>query len=180
MKNRKILAPKGGDTRPTSNQMREALFNICQTYIEGADFLDLFAGSGAVGLEALSRGAARTTFVDNDRHCFRCIEQNLEVFGLQERGKVFLGDVLRWLENRGKKEDEYDIIYADPPYGEPHMSYGALVLEFLDKASILKKGGVLFIEEARSIKMSDEGVQTLELKSERRFGRSMLYQYEKH
>src|SRR5262249_40855980 len=92
-KNRILASPKGLTTRPTSEKLRGALFNICQSYVEGAVFLDLFAGSGAMGIEALSRGAASSTFIDDDRESIRCIKANLESFHIQAQAHVLKGDV---------------------------------------------------------------------------------------
>ena len=184
LKNRKIVTPKGSKTRPTSGQLREALFNVCQMYIEGARFLDLFAGSGAVGLEALSRGAADTTFIDIDRHNIRCIQQNLEIFQLESQAAVICASALPWLEKAAKKGEQYDIIFADPPYAQGEfvkgqlVHYGESVLKIIDEYPLLSSGGVLFIEEASEIQIEKVQVNTLKLKSSRRFGRSRLHQYE--
>src|SRR5436305_1632219 len=92
-KNRRLIAPKGDATRPTTEQLRESLFNICQHYLEGAHFLDLFAGSGAMGLEALSRGASYATFVDNNKESVGYIHANVEALKVGGHSKVICGDV---------------------------------------------------------------------------------------
>jgi 16S rRNA (guanine966-N2)-methyltransferase len=108
----RIFAPKGRSTRPTSDRVREAAFNLIGP-VDGARVLDLFAGSGAMGLEALSRGAASATFVETDRDAVRSIERNLEK--LRVRGaRVVQRDVLQALAtDRGT----YDLVLCDPPYG---------------------------------------------------------------
>ena len=184
LKNRKVITPKGLSTRPTSGQLREALFNICQTYIEGARFLDLFAGSGAIGLEALSRGASFATFIDIDRQNIRCIRQNIESFQLETQATVICGDVLHSLENLIKKGEQYDIIFADPPYAQGESIkgqvryYGESVLKFIDENPLLIKGGMLFIEEGDEIQIEKVKVNALVHKSSRRFGKSTLNQYQ--
>jgi 16S rRNA (guanine966-N2)-methyltransferase len=106
----RIAAPKGHGTRPTSDRVRENAFNLIGP-VDGATVLDLFAGSGAMGLEALSRGAARATFVENDRDACRTIGANLDRLGL--RATVLCQDVLRAL---AQERDPYDLVLCDPPY----------------------------------------------------------------
>ncbi len=105
-----IYAPKGRDTRPTSDRVREAAFAILGS-VEGANVLDLFAGSGALGLEALSRGAASATFVESDPAAVKVIERNLEKLGLE--GRIVRSDVRRHL---ARTDERYDVVFVDPPY----------------------------------------------------------------
>ncbi|MGH2935838.1 MAG: 16S rRNA (guanine(966)-N(2))-methyltransferase RsmD [Gaiellaceae bacterium] len=105
-----IHAPKGADTRPTSDRVRENVFNILGP-VEGASVLDLYAGSGAMGLEALSRGAAQAVFVDDDRDAVRAIERNLDKLRL--RGTVVCQDAVAMLAAERRK---YDLVLVDPPY----------------------------------------------------------------
>lgn len=109
-KGHRIAAPKGLATRPTSDRVREAAFNLIGP-LEDASALDLFAGSGALGLEALSRGAARCVFVESDRDACRTIGANLEKLRLE--GRVLCQDVLRFL---AVDSGPYDLILVDPPY----------------------------------------------------------------
>ena len=107
---RRITAPKGDETRPTSDRVRENAFNLIGP-VDDANVLDLFAGSGAMGLEALSRGAARATFVESDRDACRVINANLDKLGLH--GTVLCQDVARAL---GQERLHYDLVLCDPPY----------------------------------------------------------------
>lgn len=183
LKNHAIISPKGTTTRPTSGRLRETLFNICQGYIEEARFLDLFAGSGAMGLEALSRGAAQSTFVDSDRHSIRCIQENLKTMGLDAKGKAIMGNVFAWLERLGREATPYTIIYADPPYdatmndGSGAVSFSQRLLIMVDKLPLLEKGGMLFIEDSTNFKPDQQELSTLEPVSARRAGRSTLLQF---
>lgn len=185
-KGRKILAPKGLKTRPTSGRLREALFNICQGEIEGIAFLDLFAGSGAMGLEAYSRGAQIVTFVDNSRESIRCIQENIRTLGLEKCSRVIYGDVFEALADLARRGNGYDLIYADPPY-ESHLnvdksslSYSARLVQLIDryldnKQGLLKLGGSLFIEDAaNAVPQDQEAIKHLELRSTRIMGRSAL------
>jgi 16S rRNA (guanine966-N2)-methyltransferase len=109
---RRIDTPPGRSTRPTSDRVREALFSILGDAVEGADVLDLFAGSGALGIEALSRGAASATFVDGDARAVATIRRNLDALGLLTV-TVHRRDVFAWLASAG---DRYGVVFADPPY----------------------------------------------------------------
>lgn len=182
---RKLFTPKKSETRPTASHLREALFNICQNYIEDAYFLDLFAGSGAIGLEALSRGAAKSTFIEHHREAFHCIQQNIQALGVQDQAQVLQGDVFRMLELLEKKGEKFDLIYADPPYHtkqlahSQHPSISEKIIQWIDAASLLKPGGVLFLEEAFEFQPHLDDLKTLKLKNSRRISSAILQQYEK-
>ena len=111
-----LRAPKGTGTRPTSDRAKEALFSSLQPALPGAKVLDLFAGSGALGIEALSRGAAHATFVDRDRHARAAIDANLATTRLAERATVLGRDVARALAELAGEESSFDLVLADPPY----------------------------------------------------------------
>ncbi|MEM9039555.1 MAG: 16S rRNA (guanine(966)-N(2))-methyltransferase RsmD [Actinomycetota bacterium] len=110
---RRLVAPPGTDVRPTTDRVREAIFNSLGSLgvVEGAVVADLFAGSGAVGIEALSRGAAHCTFVENDRQAVAVIEANLAALGLEARSRVRRGDAMAAAASL-----DVDIVIADPPY----------------------------------------------------------------
>ncbi len=114
-KGRRLVAPKGEATRPTSDFVREAIFNTLTSYLDLQDVtvLDLFAGTGALGIEALSRGAGRATFVDHDRRAVAAIRANLASTGLGP-GEVHQAEVLRWLDRAD--QPAFDLAFADPPY----------------------------------------------------------------
>ena len=109
---RKLVAPKGDATRPTSDFVREAIFNSLQAHVdlEGATVLDLFAGTGALGIEALSRGAAHATFVEDGRHALAAIRTNLDATGFGDRATVLAADATR------TDLPSVDVAFADPPY----------------------------------------------------------------
>jgi 16S rRNA (guanine966-N2)-methyltransferase len=114
---RPLVAPPGDRTRPTSDRVREAIFNALWSRgaVEGARAADLFAGSGALGVEALSRGAAHVTFVDSDRVARRAIERNLASTGLADRAEVVGAPVARWLATL-PAGTRFDLVFCDPPY----------------------------------------------------------------
>lgn len=175
-KNRSIQAPKGMKTRPTSGRLREAIFNICQSDIESAVFLDLFAGSGAIGLEALSRGASQVTFVDNSKESIRCINDNISHLKEEDRSEVLYGDVILVIEKLKNRKRQFDIIYVDPPY-DSLAAYSEKVIKLIDTSNLLKQNGTLFIEDSTAALPKLEGLLHLTLKSSRSMGRSALLQY---
>jgi 16S rRNA (guanine966-N2)-methyltransferase len=114
-KGHKLAAPRGLDTRPTSDRVRENVFNLIGP-VDGARVLDLFAGSGALGIEALSRGAASAVFVEHDPEALRTIERNLDRLRLTG-ARVVRGDVLRTIAQEAAAGAKYDLVLVDPPYG---------------------------------------------------------------
>jgi 16S rRNA (guanine966-N2)-methyltransferase len=115
---RTLVAPAGARTRPTTDRVREAVFNALWSRgaLDGARAVDLFAGSGALGIEALSRGAAHATFVETDREALRAIRRNLEVCGLADRAAVVAVPVERWLAGLAAGDTPFDLAFCDPPY----------------------------------------------------------------
>ena len=140
---RKIKSPPSLATRPTSDRLRETLFNILAPCIEGARFLDLCAGTGAVGLEALSRGAAHVTFVDQSRRMSALMKENCDALGIDDGEYALVtadaADFLRRYANQSKQP--FDIIFFDPPYA---MDYG--ILSHVERGSLLAAEGLLIVE----------------------------------
>ncbi|HEX7918494.1 MAG TPA: 16S rRNA (guanine(966)-N(2))-methyltransferase RsmD [Gemmatimonadales bacterium] len=111
---RRLVAPKGLIARPTQDRVREAWFSILGQEVQDARVLDLFAGSGALGLEALSRGARSADFVEKARHSLEALEKNIATLDVSEVAKVVKGDALKFAE--GLAQGAYDVVFADPPY----------------------------------------------------------------
>ena len=125
---RRLKAPKG--IRPTQGMVKQAIFNLVgPTTIEGAEILDLFAGSGALGIEALSRGAAGVTFVDHQPRGLAILRQNLDVLGLKERARIVRGDVVRWLEASPDTVKRAGVVFLDPPYDDVVLDRALKVLD---------------------------------------------------
>jgi 16S rRNA (guanine966-N2)-methyltransferase len=141
-----LKSPPSLETRPTSDRLRETLFNIIAPRIKGARFLDLCAGSGAVGIEALSRGAAHATFVDQSRRMCALIEANLESVGIDEgEVDVVTAEALEFLRRQAKKGSElFEIIFYDPPYAVDYE----VVLDYVGEhaARLLAEGSVVIVE----------------------------------
>lgn len=117
-KGHKLKTLKSNLTRPTSDKVKESIFNILAPVIFDRDVLDLFAGTGSIGIEALSRGAHRAVFVDKSRECFQIIKENLNHTKFTERAEIYAMDVCSALSKLSHKGDKFDIIFLDPPYGK--------------------------------------------------------------
>lgn len=144
-KGRKLFAPKGMSVRPTSDMVKESLFNIIRDRIEGATFLDLFAGSGAIGIEALSRGAGAATFIDSDPTSITVINKNLELTGLSPKAKVIRSDAIDFLSKGQFAGGPFQLIFLDPPYKIDPDMLNSIFIGLLSKHFF--SGGSLIIFE---------------------------------
>lgn len=114
---RKLLPPEGDVTRPITDRVKQSLFDILTPYIEGARVYDVFAGTGSMGLECLSRGATRATFFEADFSALKRLAKNIDTLGVKDRAKVVKGDLFRWFETSPANEGPgIDLIFLDPPY----------------------------------------------------------------
>jgi len=164
-KGHRIAAPKGVVTRPTSDRVREAAFAVVGP-VEGAAVLDLFAGSGALGLEALSRGATSCVFVERDRHAVRVIQANLEKLPLT--GTIVVNcDVAQALREERARRRRHDLVLADPPYGE-WVSHEAYLAELVP--DVLEESGVAVFETSAEV----EPALPLDLVTSRRYGSARI------
>lgn len=111
-----LETPEGTKVRPTSDRIKETLFNILQVDVIGSRFLDLFAGSGGIGIEALSRGALKAVFVDSDRDAIACVQKNLKTTRLGEMARVYHMDYAAALRRLKKQGERFDLVFVDPPY----------------------------------------------------------------
>ena len=150
---RTVLVPKSDAIRPTQDRVRESLFSILQPELSAAVFLDLFAGSGAVGLEALSRGAAHTTFVEASRNHAAVLSRNLEAMKVGTRGEIVVANAYRWIETYVGKG--YTIVFADPPYALGEERGYAAVLATLAARNVVRPDG-LFIAEMTAVQKAEE------------------------
>src|SRR3954470_10551984 len=162
---RTLKAPPGDATRPTSDRVREALFSILHTRTADARVLDLFAGSGALGLEALSRGARSATFVDDAPRAIGAIEANLKT--LQATAEVRKQDALRFLAHASNRGAQYDLVFLDPPYRQAERLARPLS-EALP--AVLAPGAVAVAESDRRAPLALE----LPLHDERRYGDTLI------
>jgi 16S rRNA (guanine966-N2)-methyltransferase len=139
-KGRRISAGKGARIRPTSDRVRESIFNVLREEVEGKRILDLFAGAGGLGLEALSRGAGWVTFVDSSPRSVNLLKSNLEKLNMRDCSKVIKLDGLKALK---RLEDTFDLIFADPPYGKGFVQR---IVDSVVRSRILQEGGILVLE----------------------------------
>jgi 16S rRNA (guanine966-N2)-methyltransferase len=171
-KGARIFAPKGHDTRPTSDRAREAAFNLIGP-VDGAAVLDLFAGSGAMGLEALSRGAASAVFVENDREACRTIDRNLDKLRLTG-ARVVQQDALRALAADAAAGRRYDLVLVDPPY-EMFSSLQNGLSTYLP--ALLAEEGLVVIETGSR---EEPELPPLSERTSRRYGSARITIFEKN
>ncbi|MDO4781445.1 MAG: 16S rRNA (guanine(966)-N(2))-methyltransferase RsmD [Candidatus Saccharibacteria bacterium] len=133
-----LQTPPGSATHPMGERVRSALFNSLGSAVQEARVLDAFAGSGAVGLEALSRGAAHVTFIERDRVAQKVLAENVAALGTTEQSDVIKTTISNWLESTSITED-FDIIFADPPYHQPQFSTVKRLM------GLLKVGGIMIL-----------------------------------
>ncbi|HEU5226727.1 MAG TPA: 16S rRNA (guanine(966)-N(2))-methyltransferase RsmD [Ktedonobacteraceae bacterium] len=180
-KGRKLKAPKTPGTRPIIDRVKTALFDILADEVEDARFLDLFGGTGSVGIEALSRGAAQATFIEMNYKVLKVLRENLHITGLADRAETLQGDAFKFLQSHieqmpGHKVRAYDIIYVAPPQ---YHEMAARALALLDSSSLIAENGLVIVQIHPKERV---GVATVECKhltltDERRYGSTLLMFY---
>lgn len=165
---RRLFTLEGNDVRPTTDRVKEALFSIVQFEIEGRRVLDLFAGSGQLGIEALSRGAAEAVFVDASKRSVEVVKKNLEVTSLSKSAVVLCTDSLAFLKTRREK---FDIAFLDPPY-----SIGLLQKALELVPAVMNEGGVIVCEAPPDEPMPEE-VGRFRLVKKYKYGKVSLFSY---
>lgn len=140
-----LVTPEGMGTRPTTDRLKEALFGSIQFDIDGSRFLDLFAGSGQIGIEALSRGAVSLDLVEQDRRAMDCIRRNLRTLGFSGKSRTFLMSVEKALVHLSQEGRQYDLIFMDPPY---ERGYEDRIGGMIGELGLLSDTGTLIIESA--------------------------------
>ena len=166
---RRLKVPAGSGVRPTSDKVKQALFNILGQKTTNSLFLDLYAGAGGIGIEALSRGAERVVFVDASRESVKTIKQNIEQTGFGDRAAVIQSDAETFLK---RSSGPYDIVFLDPPYALEL----APLLQLVASAGILKTDTVVVVEHFKK-QLSPEGAGALKLVREARYGDTVLAFY---
>lgn len=169
-----LKTPKTGDLRPTQDRVREALFGILAPELPGADFLDLFAGSGSVGIEALSRGAASATFVERDRRHLSVLAENIAAtagrHGRAAAARTVAADAYSWIASYSGPG--FSIAFADPPYALGEERGYAQVLATLAKRGVVRPGG-LFVAEMTAVQRPEE-TPGWDLLRDRTYGKTRL------
>jgi 16S rRNA (guanine(966)-N(2))-methyltransferase RsmD len=176
-KGRRLASFRGMSIRPTSDRVREAIFNILQRSKDaGFPFkkvLDLFAGTGAVGIEALSRGAETVTFVDNNPKAVKIIRKNMETCGFSNMASIINMDVQPSLTLLNKKGERFDLIFIDPPY---HASLTGTALNCIEETGLLNKAGIVVVESSKRM-IWDGELKGMELFNRRRYGDTVVSFY---
>lgn len=169
---RTLVAP-GEATRPLGDRVKQTLFAILEPTIRGRAFLDLFAGSGAGGIEALSRGAERAVFVERDRSALDAIERNLQATGLRGQARVVRASATRWLEDHGPAAGPFAAVLVDPPYDRPELLREALAsIALAGPGTLLAEDGVAVAKHFSKAAAPEIGL--LRSVRERRFGETTL------
>ncbi len=145
----RLVTPDGNDTRPTQDRIKETLFNMIQNQVPGAVFIDLFAGSGGIGIEALSRGARKAYFIENSQNAYKCILENIKTTHFEDCAVALKQDVVLGL--RSIKEDEADIIFIDPPY---HGELYERTLSQLSSMNYVTGNTMIIVESAKDFDFS--------------------------
>lgn len=134
---------EGLETRPTTDRIKETLFNMIHPILYDTNFLDLFSGSGAIGIEALSRGARKASFVENNKIAVSCIKSNLDATKLMEKAEIYNNDILSGLRMMESKKESFDIIFMDPPYNQ---DYEKDVLDYLNNSILIHENTTIIVE----------------------------------
>ncbi len=164
----KLTAPATQKVRPATDKVKEALFNILGD-IEGVQVLDLFAGTGSVGIEALSREAAHCTFVESDRHIASFIKKNLEHCHLNTFATILTTSVPAALSYLARKKNRFDLVFVDPPYDRRYVN---LSLSLLEKFALISQKGLIVVEHSpREIPQSTESLKIID---ERQYGQTFV------
>lgn len=151
-KGRILKAVPGSTTRPTTDKVKEAIFNIIGPYFTGGVGLDLFAGSGGLGIEALSRGVDKVIFVDRDGKAIQTIHDNLKTCGFEESAEVYRNDASRALKAIQKRDLAFDYIFLDPPYKKQQL---LTLLDSLEKGNMIVNRGIIVCEHSNEVRLPD-------------------------
>ncbi|MBP5426727.1 MAG: 16S rRNA (guanine(966)-N(2))-methyltransferase RsmD [Clostridiales bacterium] len=174
-KGHKLVTLKGDTTRPTMDKVKGAIFNMIAPYMYDASVLDLFAGSGALGIEALSRGAKNAVFVDKSRSSVDIIKKNLNHTKLIDKATILNGDVVEIVSRAELGNPHFDIIFMDPPYNK---KFAQKVLIFLESNGILKDSGIIIVEHSKDDELPMQ-IGRLRMTRSKQYGITIIsfYQY---
>ncbi|MDP4161557.1 MAG: 16S rRNA (guanine(966)-N(2))-methyltransferase RsmD [Bacillota bacterium] len=163
-KGRPLKAVPGNTTRPTTDKVKEALFNMIGPYFDGGLALDLFAGSGGLGIEALSRGVDLSIFVDREPKAIQTIHENINACGFEAKSEVYRNDADRALKALKKREIAFDYIFLDPPYKKQQL---VSLMEKIDEQLLLKEDGLIVCEHSFDVELPPSIRSLTQVKYER-------------
>lgn len=170
LKGRRLIAPNGLATRPTADRIKESVFNILGERVQAKHVLDLFAGTGALGIEALSRGAKQAIFIDRARAALDAIHGNIKNLGLEDRARVIQWDILKNLNCLSSSAILFDLVFMDPPYAAQAVPPA---LDTLVDCGKLAPGACIVIEHSARIS-PDVPTGSLTITDQRRFGKTLV------
>lgn len=163
----KLIAPDGLGTRPTTDRVKESVFNIIMPYLPAENILDLFAGSGSLGIEALSRGSNNGVFVESDKVALSVIRKNLNLARVAEKSQVVEGDALAYLTRTSLK---FDIIFLDPPYNTGLLTKA---ISAIYQHSLLNDGGIIVVESESFGEAPADG--HFDIKKQAKYGKTTIF-----
>jgi 16S rRNA (guanine966-N2)-methyltransferase len=169
-KGRKILAPEGMDTRPTSDRVKESVFNIISKKVYGARVLDLFSGTGNLGLESLSRGADWCTFIEKNKNTHKILIENINNLGFKDKSQVYNNDAFEVIEMIGKNTTKYDIIFLDPPYSKGLIEKAILKI---DEINLINSDGIIMSEYDEN-DVIPEAINNFKIYRTEKYGRTKI------
>ncbi|MDR1773700.1 MAG: 16S rRNA (guanine(966)-N(2))-methyltransferase RsmD [Clostridioides sp.] len=172
----KLETPKNDDIRPTTDRIKESVFNIINSYILDSEVLDLFSGSGSLGLECISRGAKKCVFVDSNKESINLLKKNIRKTRFEENSEVFNLDFRDALGQFGTKNKKFDLIFLDPPY---HEGLFEEALQKIQKNNLIKEDSLIIVEHDTEDKLPDK-IDKLSKKDERKYGKTTITFYEKN
>ncbi len=161
-KGRHLVTPEGMNTRPTTDRLKEALFGMIQFDLAGSSFLDLFAGSGQMGIEALSRGASSLVLVEQDPRALSCIRRNLQLTGFAKQSRLISASVERAIPMLQKEGLKFDLIFMDPPYDH---GFEKKIGELIAEHDLLSEDGMLIIESSSGTEVELSGLSRIREKT---------------
>ena len=173
-KGHRLSTPKGNDVRPTEDRVKESLFNIISPLKKDAVILDLFAGSGGIGIEFLSRGAARGYFIDRSQESITVINKNLVHTKLQDKAVVIKGGARLVLKRLANEKTKFDYIYIDPPFNDEKLFHS--ILESIAQSDVISLGGIVIVEHDKTLDLPD-CYYSLRAYDTRNYGRKQMTYY---
>ena len=175
-KGKRLKAPSGLNTRPITDMIKGALFNVWGQRVPGSKLLDLFAGTGSVGIEALSRGALKAVFVDNSSEAIKIIKENLSNCRFETLHEVYRSDVFKALGRLERQGYRFDLVYVDPPFTNEKIIID--IMRAVDGTDILEPDGIVVLRTPRKKEMP--GLESLQEYRLSHYGESSLHYYSKH
>lgn len=169
----KLNTPKNEDVRPTTDRVKESLFNMINPYMMESNILDLFAGTGSLGIECLSRGASKCTFVDVSRESIALVKSNIKKARFENESEVLNLDFKDAISKLKIKNNKFDVIFMDPPY---YKDMFIDALEKIDNANILEEDGIIIVEHDTKDKFPEE-IGSLEKSRDKKYGNTTLTFY---